>query len=57
MAQQFVETIKIKEGEAQAIAYHQDRKNYSAFLSIAMQCDFYAFAGETRGANGRYGFL
>lgn len=25
MAQQFVETIKIKEGEAQAIAYHQDR--------------------------------
>ena len=25
MAQQFVETIKIKEGEAQAIAYHQER--------------------------------
>lgn len=25
MAQQFVETIKIKGGEAQAIAYHQDR--------------------------------
>ena len=25
MAQQFVETIKIKDGEAQAIAYHQDR--------------------------------
>lgn len=25
MAQQFVETIKIKDGEAQAIAYHQER--------------------------------
>lgn len=39
MAEQFVETIKIKEGKAQALAYHQDRMERTIRKIFPLPCN------------------